>query len=86
VLWGMVVPTNLPTSTGAMTSLLHCKTRVGWVTRERSARLSERNVTRANRWAMRGSVLRKLSVSSRPGSGRSALPMITGAIALDQPR
>ena len=33
-----------------------------------------------------GSLRQKLLVSSSPSSGRSSLPMITGAIALDQPR
>ena len=36
--------------------------------------------------AIAGSVRQKLLVSSSPSSGRSGLPMITGAIALDQPR
>ncbi len=78
--------TYSPTATGAMTSLVHCRTRVGVVTRARSARLSERKVTRAKRRAISGSVRQKLAVSSSPSSGRSALPMITGAMALDQPR
>ena len=36
--------------------------------------------------AISGSVRQKLAVSSAPSSGRSALPMITGAMVLDQPR
>ena len=52
----------------------------------RSARLSERKVTRAKCCAISGSVRQKLLVSSSPSSGRSGLPMITGAMALDQPR
>ena len=52
----------------------------------RSARLSERNVTRAKCLAISGSVRQKLLVSSSPSSGRSGLPMITGAMVLDQPR
>jgi len=55
-------------------------------TAARSARLSDMNVTRAKRAAISGSVRQKLAVSSSPSSGRSALPMIAGAIALDQPR
>jgi hypothetical protein len=69
-----------------MTSLLHCSTSVGIPTADRSARLSLRNVTRANCRAMSGLVLQKLLVSSAASSGRSALPMITGAICVDQPR
>ena len=69
-----------------MTSWLHCRTRVGTATPGRSARLSERNVTRANWRAMSGSVRQKLLVSSSASSGWSGLPMITGAIWADQPR
>ena len=43
-------------------------------------------MTRANWRAMSGSVLQKLLVSSSASSGRSGLPMITGAIWVDQPR
>ena len=78
--------TKSPTSGGAITSSLHCSTSVGTRTRARSARLSDMNVTRANWAAIAGSVRQKLSVSSAPSSGRSGLPMIAGAIALDQPR
>jgi hypothetical protein len=49
-------------------------------------RESERKVVRANTRAMSGSVAQKLFASSSPSSGRSGLPMITGAIAADQPR
>ena len=56
------------------------------MTRARSSRLSEMKVTRAKRRAIAGSVRQKLLVSSSPSSGRSGLPMITGAIAADQPR
>ena len=59
---------------------------MGTATAPRSSRLSDRNVTRAKRAAISGSVRQKLFVSSSPSSGRSGLPMITGAIALDQPR
>ena len=52
----------------------------------RSARLSERNVTAANCLAMSGSVRQKLLVSSAASSGRSGLPMMTGARLLDHPR
>ena len=55
-------------------------------TRGRSARLSDMNVTRAKWRAISGSARQKLLVSSSPSSGRSSLPMITGAIAFDQPR
>ncbi|WP_182885164.1 hypothetical protein [Microbispora sp. H10885] len=55
-------------------------------TRDRSARLSDMNVTVANRLAISGSVRQKLLVSSAPSSGRPGLPMITGAMAPDQPR
>ena len=61
-------------------------TSAGTVTDARSARLSDRNVARANTRAILGSVRQKLLVSSWPSSGRSGLPMITGAIAADQPR
>ena len=73
-------------ASGAMASSEHCRTSLGVRTRGRSARLSDRNVTRAKWRAISGSVRQKLLVSSSPSSGRSALPMITGAIALDQPR
>ena len=78
--------TYSPTACGAIASSVHWSTSVGHAHRGRSARLSDRNVTRANCVAMSGSVRQKLLVSSSPSSGRSALPMITGAIALDQPR
>jgi hypothetical protein len=55
-------------------------------TRGRSARLSEVKVTSAKRRAISGSVRQKLSVSSCPSSGRSGLPMMTGAVAADHPR
>ena len=64
----------------------HCSTRLGTLTLARSARLSERKVTRAKCFAISGSVRQKLLVSSSPSSGRSGLPMIFGAMALDQPR
>ena len=83
---GMASRTYSPTATGAITSCVHCSTRVGTVTVPRSTRLSDRNVTSANCRAMAGSVRQKLSVSSSPSSGRSAFPTITGAIALDHPR
>ena len=82
----MCSTTYPPTDIGAMTSCVHCRTRVGTVTSARSARLSDRKVTRANRRAISGSVRQKLSVSSAPSSGTSGLPMMTGAIAPDQPR
>ena len=69
-----------------MTSLEHWSTKVGVETRDSSSRESDRKVTSANRRAISGSDRQKLAVSSWPSSGRSALPMITGAIALDQPR
>ena len=76
-----------PTASGAITSSEHCRTRLGVRTRARSARLSDRNVARAKRDGDLG-VGRGRSCwsSSSPSSGRSALPMITGAIWLDQPR
>ena len=86
VLPGMWAWTYAPTSGGAMASCRHCSTSVGTVTFARSARLSDRNVVRANTRATSGSVRQKLLVSSSPSSGRSGLPMITGAIAADQPR
>jgi hypothetical protein len=48
--------------------------------------LSDRNVTRAKSRAISGSVRQKLFVSSSDSSGRSGLPMMTGAIAADHPR
>ena len=87
VLPGIAACTYRPTTSGAMTSSLHCRTSVGTATPARSARLSERNVTRANWRAMSGSVRQKLLVSSSASSGFSGwLPMITGAICADQPR
>ena len=71
---------------GAMMSSRHCRTSVRTSSLGRSARLSEKNVTRANCRAISGSVAQKLLVSSSPSSGRSGLPMIAGAIAADQPR
>ena len=78
--------TYSPTASGAITSSLHWSTSVGTATVARSARLSDMNVTRAKRAAISGSVRQKLAVSSSPSSGRSGLPMIAGAITLDQPR
>lgn len=52
----------------------------------RSARLSDRNVVRANTPAITGSVAQNAFSSSLPSSGRSGLPMMTGAMAADQPR
>jgi pimeloyl-ACP methyl ester carboxylesterase len=69
-----------------LASLEHCATRVGRRTLARSARLSDRNVARAKTRAIVGSVRQKLLVSSSPSSGRSGLPMMTGAIVADQPR
>ena len=63
----------------------HCNTSVRAVTFGRSARLLEVKVVRANSRAISGSALQKLSVSSSPSSGQSGLPMITGAMAADQP-
>src|SRR5688572_3041309 len=57
--FGMVSRTYSPTAVGAMASLLHCRTRVGTETLARSARLSDRNVARANRRAISGSVRQK---------------------------
>ncbi len=78
--------TNRPTASRAIASSLHCSTRVGTETVGRSARLSDRKVTRANWAAIPGSVRQKLLVSSSASSGRSGLPMMTGAICVDQPR
>ena len=64
----------------------HCRISERVFSFGRSARLSERKVTRAKCLAISGSVRQKLLVSSPPSSGRSGLPMITGAMALDQPR
>src|SRR5205085_7741888 len=75
-----------PTASGAITSCEHCKIRQGVLTRARSLRLSDRNVTRAKSLAIAGSVRQKLLASSRPSSGRSWLPMITGAMLADHPR
>lgn len=71
---------------GAMTSWVHSSTSVGTFTLFRSSLVSDRNVVRAKTRAMSGSVAQKLFVSSSPSSGRSAFPMITGAIVADQPR
>jgi hypothetical protein len=67
-------------------SSAHCRITERTRSCGRSARLSERKVTLAKSRAMSGSVLQKLSRSSSPSSGRSALPMIAGAIVLDQPK
>ena len=69
-----------------MTSSEHCSTSVGTETVARSPRLSEVKVTRAKWRAISGSVRQKLLVSSAPRAGRSPLPMMTGAMAPDQPR
>ena len=69
-----------------MLSSEHCNKSDGTVTELRSARLSDRKVTRAKRSAISGSVRQKLSANSSASSGRSPFFMITGAIALDQPR
>ena len=69
-----------------MASSAHCRIRDRVFTFGKSARLSDRKVTRAKWLAICGSVRQKLLVSSVPSSGRSAFPMITGAMALDQPR
>jgi hypothetical protein len=58
----------------------------GVETRARSARLSERNVTVANRLAMTGSAAQKLAVSSCWSSGLSSFLMTSGARKLAQPR
>ena len=52
-----------PTATGAIISSLHCTISVGAVSRGSSLRTSERNVTRANCFAISGSVRQKLFVS-----------------------
>lgn len=70
----------------AITSCVHSSTSVGTVTLLRSFRESDRKVVRAKTRAMSGSVAQKLFLSSSPSSGRSAFPMITGAMAADQPR
>ena len=61
-------------------------TTVGTVTRGSASRQSLRKVTWANCWATFGSIRQKLVVSSSPSAGRSGLAMITGAMAVDQPR
>ncbi|GGR76320.1 hypothetical protein GCM10010269_14370 [Streptomyces humidus] len=71
---------------GAMTSWVHSSTRVGTWTFFSSSLVSERNVVRAKTRAMSGSVAQKAAASSSPSPGRSAFPMITGAMAADQPR
>ncbi len=71
---------------GAIASWLLSRTSVGTCTVLSSARESERNVVRAKTLTISGSVAQKLWASSSPSSGCSALPMITGAIAADQPR
>ena len=50
-----------------------------------SVRVSEKNVTRTKCLAMAGLVRIKLLVSSSTNSGRSLLPVITGAELRDQP-
>lgn len=75
-----------PDLAGAIASWVHSSTSVGTFTRLRSSLESDRNVVRAKTRAMSGSVAQKLFLSSSPSSGRSALPMITGAMAADQPR
>jgi hypothetical protein len=50
-------------------SSLHCRIRVGTETLGKSARLSDRKVTRANALAISGSVRQKPLVSSSPSSG-----------------
>ena len=82
----MLARTYSPTTAGAMTSSLHWSTTVGTVTSPRSARLSERKVTRAKCRPIAGSVAQNRPVSSSPTSGRSGLPAMTGAVAADQPR
>ena len=69
-----------------MMSSGHGKINAGVRSLARSSQLSDNNVTRANLRAIYGSVEQNLLVSSRPSSGLSGLPMMTGAIALDQPR
>jgi hypothetical protein len=59
---GIWACTYAPTSSGAITSLAHCRISVGTVTRARSARLSDRNVVRAKTRAACGSVRQKLLV------------------------
>jgi hypothetical protein len=78
--------TYSPTAFGAIASSEHWTMSVGTVIRSRSARLSEKNVTRAKWRAISGSARQKLAVSSAPRWGRSGLPMITGAIVFDHPR
>ncbi len=85
-LCGMTRCMYSPTATGAMTSTAHWRMRLGVGHAGRSARESERNVTSANCFAIAGSVRQKLLASSSPISGRSGLPVMTGAIARDHPR
>jgi hypothetical protein len=75
-----------PTETGAMKSSSHWTINVGVVSRGRSARTSERNVTRANCFAISGSVRQKLFLSSTPSSGCAGDHGSAGAIVLAQPR
>ena len=75
-----------PTPTGAIMSSSHCRISVGVASWGSCARWSERKVTRAKCLAISGSVRQKLLLSSSPSSGRSGLPMMAGAIVLDQPR
>lgn len=83
---GIAWCTKAPTSRGAMTSWVQSSTSVGTLTFLRSCLVSDRKVVRAKTRAIAGSVAQKLFVSSSPSSGRSAFPMITGAIAAAQPK
>ena len=62
MLFGTCAWTYSPTQGGAMMSSRHCRTSVRASRRGRSARLSEKKVTRANWRAISGSVAQKLLV------------------------
>ena len=83
---GCALGTYSPTATGAMTSFEHCSTNVGRAREPRSARLSDRNVRGRTAGRSPGRFGRSCRSAPSPSSGRSALPMIAGAIALDHPR
>ena len=75
-----------PDGFGAITSREHCRISVGTRQPGEVGPVVGQERRPGERAGTRGSVRQKLSVSSAPSSGRSGLPMITGAIAADQPR
>ena len=78
--------TYSPTATGAITSSRHCRTSVGVVTlREVGAVVGQERHAGEPAGDL-GIGAAEAGGQLAPSSGRSGLPMITGAIALDQPR